>query len=161
MRYQEFNKTQAIRESMSFSARKQDPKTKAFMPVTGDQPRYEPDFYKPDWPYDKDPKPNPDYNPEEDLSLSNANMREVMDTLGYDAEDSIPIDEFIGRATQFLKKSIGKLSPEQPDQVDQRDGGGAFIDAGKPEGYFQKVILAMSKIARIGKERGATHVVAI
>ena len=99
MRYQEFNKTQAIRESMSFSARKQDPKTKAFMPVTGDQPRYEPDFYKPDWPYDKDPKANPDYNPEEDLSLSNANMREVMDTLGYDAQDSIPIDQFIGSTT--------------------------------------------------------------
>ncbi len=146
---------------MSFSARKQNPKTKAYEPVTGDQPRYEPDFYKTDWPYDKDPKPNPDYNPEEDLSLSNANMREVMDTLGYDAEDTIPIDEFIGRATQYLKKSIGKPSPAQPDQVDQRDGGGAFIDAGKPEGYFQKVIMAMSKIARIGKGRGATHVVAI
>ena len=131
---------------MSFSARKFDKQKGYYYPVTGDQPRYEPDFYKTDWPYDKDPKPNPDYNPEEDLSLSNA---------------SIPIDEFIGRATQFLKKSIGKLSPEQPDQVDQKDGGGAFIDAGKPEGYFQKVIMAMSKIARIGKERGATHVVAI
>ena len=106
MRYQEFNKTQAIRESMSFSARKQDPKTKAFMPVTGDQPRYEPDFYKPDWPYDKDPKPNPDYNPEEDLSLSNANMREVMDTLGYDAEDSIPIDEFIGRGYVLEQQTL-------------------------------------------------------
>ena len=79
MRYKEFNQTQTIRESMSFSARKFDKEKKAYYPVTGDQPKYEPDFYKPDFPYDKDPKPNPDYNPEEDLSLSNANMREVMD----------------------------------------------------------------------------------
>ena len=158
MRASDFND---ILESMSFSARKQDPKTKVFYPVTGDQPKYEPDFYKRDWPYDKDPKPNPDYDPEEDLSLSNSNMREVMDALGYDAEDTIPIDEFIGKATQFLKQSIGKQSPAQPDQVDRRAGGGAFIDAGKPEGYFQKAVMAMSKIARIGKGRGATHVVAI
>ena len=161
MRYQEFNKTQTIRESMSFSARKFDKEKGYYYPVTGDQPRYEPDFYQTDWPYDKAPTPNPDYNPEEDLSLSNANMREVMDALGYDAEDNIPIDEFIGKATQFLKKSIGKLSPAEPDQVDQKAGGGAFIDAGKPEGYFQKAVMAMSKIARIGKERGGTHVTAI
>jgi len=111
MRYQEFNKTQKISESMSFSARKFDKEKGYYYPVTGDQPKYEPDFYKRDWPYDKDPKPNPDYDPEEDLSLSNANMREVMDALGYDTEDTIPIDEFIGKATQFLKQSIGKQSP--------------------------------------------------
>ena len=88
-------------------------------------------------------------------------MREVMDALGYDADDTIPVDEFIGKATQFLKQSIGKQSPAQPDQIDQRQGGGAFIDAGKPEGYYQKAVMAMSKIARIGKARGATHVIAI
>ena len=161
MRYQEFNKTQTIRESMSFSARKFDKEKKLYYPVTGDQNKYEPDFYKRDWPYDKTPKQNPDYDPEEDLSLSNSNMREVMDALGYDADDTIPVDEFIGKATQFLKQSIGKQSPAQPDQIDRRQGGGAFIDAGKPEGYYQTAVMAMSKIARIGKARGATHVIAI
>ena len=48
---------------MSFSARKFDKEKGYYYAVTGDQPKYEPDFYKRDWPYDKDPKPNPDYDP--------------------------------------------------------------------------------------------------
>ena len=54
MRYQEFNKTQKISEGMSFSARKFDKEKGYYYAVTGDQPKYEPDFYKRDWPYDKD-----------------------------------------------------------------------------------------------------------
>ena len=74
--------------------------------------RYHPDVYKADYPYDADPKPNPDYKPELDLTLANANMREVFAELGYgtDLEDmpNIPIDEFIARTTQWLQKAIGK-----------------------------------------------------
>ena len=143
---------------MSFSATAFNKEKGYWDSLTGGEPHYEPYFYDRDWPYDKDPKPNPDFKPEEELSLSNANMRDVMDKLGYDAEDTLPINEFIAKATQFLQGSIDKPSPEEPDDVTKHDGGGAFIDVGKREGYYQDVVMRMAKIARIGKERGATHV---
>ena len=45
MRASDFND---ILESMSFSARKFDKEKGYYYPVTGDQPKYEPDFYKRD-----------------------------------------------------------------------------------------------------------------
>ena len=157
MRYNEL-----IIESMSFSAGHKDQEKGYWTSDTDSGDRYEPDFYKTDWPYDKDPKPGKDYNPELDLNLANANMREVFATLGYptDLEDSppFPIDEFIGRTTQWLQKNIGKRSAEEPTTVDQNPGGPTMISGGKPEGYFNEVIMRMNKIARIGKDKGATHV---
>lgn len=157
MRYNEL-----IIESMSFSAGHKDQEKGYWTSDTDSGDRYEPDFYKNDWPYDKDPKPGKDYNPELDLNLANTNMRQVFDELGYstDIEESPPIDinEFIGRTTQWLKKAIDKPSPEEPTTVDRSGGGATMISGGKPEGYFNEVIMRMNKIARIGKERGATHV---
>ena len=74
---------------------------------------------------------------------------------------NIPIDEVIGRSTQWLKKAIGKPSPEEPTTVDKSGGGATMISGGKREGYFNDVIMGMNKIARIGKENGATHVWAV
>jgi len=162
MRFREL--VQAIQESMSFTAgaKGKDGYWRASVD-SGD--RYHPDVYKADYPYDADPKPNPDYKPELDLNLANANMRQVFDELGYstDIEDSPPIDinEFIGRTTQWLKKAINKPSPEEPTTVDRSGGGATMISGGKPEGYFNEVIMRMNKIARIGKQHGATHVWAV
>jgi hypothetical protein len=126
---------------------------------------YEPDAYKADYPYDKIPKQNPDYNADLDLTLSNASMRQVFDELGYgtDLEDmpNIPIDEFIAKTTQWLQKAIGKLSPKEPATIDKSGGGATMISGGKPEGYFNRVIKQMNYIARDGKQKGATHVWAV
>ncbi len=155
MRYQD------LIESMSFSAGSKG-KDGMWRSSIDSGDRYHPDVYKADYPYDADPKPNPDYKPELDLTLSNANMRQVMDELGYptDLEDAapFPIDEFIAKTTQWLQKAIGKPSPEEKPTIDQNPGGVAMISGGKPEGYYNQIIKSMNHIARIGKQEGATHV---
>jgi hypothetical protein len=162
MRYNEL-----IIESMSFSAGHQEKRPDGIYWVgdTDSGDRYGSDFYKNSDKYmygDEEAPENPDYKPELDLNLANANMREVFATLGYptDLEEQkpFPIDEFIGRTTQWLQKNIGKRSAEEPTTVDKSGGGATMISGGKPEGYFNEVIMRMNKIARIGKDKGATHV---
>ena len=155
---------EGIIESMSFSAGHKDKEKGYWTSDTDPGSRYGDEFYKTDWPYDKEPPDNPDYDPELDLNLANANMRQVFDELGYgdDVEGmNIPIDEFIGRSTQWLRKAINKRSPEEPTTVDKSGGGATMISGGKREGYFNEVIMLMNKIARTGKQRGATHVWAV
>tara|TARA_X000000950_G_scaffold54100_1_gene64603 strand:- start:3155 stop:3643 length:489 start_codon:yes stop_codon:yes gene_type:complete len=152
-------------ESMSFSAGHKNPDEGYWESDTDSGDVYTADFYKDPDKYmgdDEEAVRNPNYKPELDLTLSNANMREVFAELGYptDLEDRppLPIDEFIGRTTQWLKKAIGKPSPEQkPDIVKQRYGA-TMISGGKPEGYFNRAIKDMNHIARVGKQNGATHV---
>lgn len=155
MRYQD------LIESMSFMAGAKG-KDNMWRSVVDSGDRYHADVYKADYPYDADPKPNPDYKPELDLTLANANMRQVMDELGYptDLEDAspFPIDEFIAKTTQWLQKAIDKPSPEEKPTVDKNPGGVAMISGGKPSGYYNQVIKQMNYIARIGKQNGATHV---
>ena len=76
MRFREL--VQAIQESMSFSAGAKG-KDGMWRHSVDSGDRYHPDVYKADYPMDKDPIDNPDYKPELDLTLSNANMRQVMD----------------------------------------------------------------------------------
>ena len=83
---------------------------------------------------------------------------DVFDTIGYDTDATIPIDEFIARTTQWLQKNIGKRSKEEPSRVDKQPGGMTMISGGKPEGYYNRIIKRMNEIARDGKKMGATHV---
>ena len=163
MRYSEI-----INESMSFSAGHSEKREDGnyWISDTDSGDRYAPEFYKNMDKYSKDldlePPENPDYKEELDLSLSNASMREVFHELGYptDLEDRapFPIDEFIGRTTQWLQKAIGKPSPEQKPEMVKQPYGATMISGGKPEGYFNRVIKRMNEIARAGKQNGATHV---
>ena len=144
---------------MSFHAYKKKPGNTYFSMVTGDEDQYKDEVYKTDFDGDPADFKNPNYNPEHDLNLSNHNAGEVFDVLGYDVyAGSIPIDEFIARATQWLQKNIGKPSAQEPTTVDKRPDGPTIYSGGKPEGYFNDVIMRMNKIARDGKQMGATHV---
>ena len=146
-------------ESMSFHAYKKDPEKGYFRMVTGDQERYKDEVYKTDFAGDPKDYINPNYDPEHDLNLSNANAYEVFDVLGYDVYDgSVPIDEFIARATQWLQKNIGKPSQAQEPETEKTPGGMTMTSGGKREGYYNDVIMRMNKIARDGKRMGATHV---
>jgi len=154
-----FNEIKQIYESMSFHAYKKKPGNTYFSMVTGDEDQYKDEVYKTDFDGDPADFKNPNYNPEHDLNLSNHNAGEVFDVLGYDVyAGSIPIDEFIARATQWLQKNIGKPSAQEPTTVDKRPDGPTIYSGGKPEGYFNDVIMRMNKIARDGKQMGATHV---
>ena len=154
-----FNEIKQIYESMSFHAYKKKPGNTYFSMVTGDEDQYKDEVYKTDFDGDPADFKNPNYTPEHDLNLSNHNAGEVFDVLGYDVyAGSIPIDEFIARATQWLQKNIGKPSAQEPTTVDKRPDGPTIYSGGKPEGYFNDVIMRMNKIARDGKQMGATHV---
>ena len=154
-----FNEIKQIYESMSFHAYKKKPGDTYFSMVTGEEDQYKDEVYKTDFDGDPADFKNPNYNPDHDLNLSNHNAGEVFDVLGYDVyAGSIPIDEFIARATQWLQKNIGKPSAQEPTTVDKRPDGPTIYSGGKPEGYFNDVIMRMNKIARDGKQMGATHV---
>ena len=61
---------------------------------------------------DDEPPANPDYKEELDLTLSNASMRDVMDTLGYTTDLENPhrlIDESIARTTPMVAKEHSKV----------------------------------------------------
>jgi hypothetical protein len=149
-----------LNESMEFSAGHKDKKDGYWSSDTDPGSRFAPEFYTSDK-YDDGSIPpplNPNFDPDLNLTLANANMYEVMSELGYDTEDNIPIDEFIGKTTHWLKQHIGKLSAEEPSTVEKGSQGATLISGGKEEGYFNDVIMRMNKIARIGKKRGATHV---
>mgnify|MGYP001296913519 FL=1 len=159
MRYRE------LLESMSFSAGHKDPKSNYWVSDTDSGDPYTDEFYKNMDKYTNpsiEPPENPNYKEELDLSLSNASMRDLFDTLGYptDLEDRapFPIDEFIARTTQWLQKAIGKQSPEQKPEIVKQPYGATMISGGKPAGYYNRVIKRMNEIARKGKENGATHV---
>ena len=152
-------------ESMSFSAGVKDPKNGYWKSVVDSGDVYTADFYKDPDKYmgdDEEAVRNPNYKPELDLTLSNASMRQVFQTLGYptDLEDRspFPIDEFIARTTQWLQKAIGKPSPEEKPEIVKQRYGATMISGGKPEGYFNRVIKDMNYISRAGKAKGATHI---
>ena len=153
-----------LTESMSFNAGHLEKRPDGNV-WTGDVDsgdRYHPDVYKADYPYDAEPKANPNYKPELDLTLSNANMRDVFAELGYptdlEEQSPFPIDEFIAKTTQWLQNHIDKRSKEEPTTVDNNPNGPTMIRGGKPEGYYNQAIMQMNSIARTGKQNGATHV---
>jgi len=150
-----------LNESMEFSAGHKDKKDGYWSSDTDPGSRYGADFYKNIDKYtdsNTEPPLNPKFDPDLNLTLANANMYEVMSELGYDPDIEAPIDEFIGKTTHWLKQHIGKLSAEEPSTTEKGSQGATMISGGKREGYFNEIIMAMNKIARIGKQRGATHV---
>ena len=126
-------------------------------------------------PYYKDPKDEkgmtwtfPDaWSKDEPLDtpyMSNASMRDFLDTLGYnpDFEDNqppVPAKEFIARTTQWLQKNIGKPSKEIPTTVDQNPGGPKMYTGGREEGHMNKTIKYHNELARkiIAKYPEVTH----
>ena len=162
-----------VKESMDFGVGKaeNDPKYgQIWSSVLGGESKY--DFSQHPWndhsyngwndetdSYD-DPPVNSKYNSDEELNVANTSADEIAQELGFEDAESmhISIDQFLAITTQWLKKNIGKRSSEQEVKVDPNPGGPTMVTGGKREGYFNEVIMKMSKIARIGKERGATHV---
>ena len=96
--------------------------------------------------------------------MSNASMRDFLDTLGHnpDFEDNqppVPAKEFIARSTQWLQKNIDKPSAYEPTQVDKNPGGPTMYSGGREEGYMNQQIKAHNELARkiIAKYPEVTH----
>ena len=100
--------------------------------------------------YAKDPDVEAPY-------LSNASVREILSTLGlnpdFEETPPMPIDQFIGASTQWLKKNIGKRSEPEEPEVTKEPGSATMISGGKPEGYFNQAIMALNQTARKIKEK--------
>jgi hypothetical protein len=96
--------------------------------------------------------------------MSNASMREFLSGLGYPADfedmSAVPIDEFIGVTTQWLKQHIDKRSPEEPTTVDKQPGGPTIISGGKAEGWMNRQVKHHNELARKIKAKypEVTHV---
>lgn len=96
--------------------------------------------------------------------MSNATTREVMSTLGLDPDfeeaPPIPIDQFINITTQWLKANIGKRSQPEEPEVTKEPGSATMISGGRPEGYFNQLIMRFNQIARRIKEKypNLTHI---
>ena len=107
--------------------------------------------------YAKDPDVEAPY-------LSNASVREILSTLGLDPDfeetPPMPIDQFIGVSTQWLKKNIGKRSEPEEPTVTKQPGSATMISGGRPEGYFNQVIMQLNQVARKTKEKypNLTHI---
>lgn len=67
------------------------------------------------------------------------------------------VDPFIGLATQWPKTHIGRPSKQLETEV-MPGAGCSMIDCGVCEGCINEKIMRAVKIARAGKEVGATHV---
>ena len=84
--------------------------------------------------------------------MSNASMRQFLTSLGYSGDfenmSAVPIDEFIGVSTQWLKKNIGKPSPEEPTTIDKNPDGPTMISGGNPEGYMNQQVKLHNELAR-------------
>ena len=84
--------------------------------------------------------------------MSNASMREFLSGLGYPADfedmSAVPVEEFIGKTTQWLKQHIDKQSPEQPTTVDKQPGGPTMISGGKAEGWMNRQVKYHNELAR-------------
>jgi hypothetical protein len=89
--------------------------------------------------------------------MSNASMREFLTGLGYSADfeemSAVPVEEFIGVTTQWLKKHIDKQSPKQDTTVDKEPGGPTMISGGKPEGHMNQQVKLHNELARKIKQR--------
>jgi len=89
--------------------------------------------------------------------MSNASMREFLTGLGYSADfeemSAVPVEEFIGVTTQWLRKHIDKQSPKQDTTVDKEPGGPTMISGGKPEGHMNQQIKLHNELARKIKQR--------
>ena len=107
--------------------------------------------------YAKDPDVEAPY-------LSNPSVREILSTLGlnpdFEETPPMPIDQFIGASTQWLKKNIGKRSEPEEPTVTKQPGSATMISGGRPEGYFNQAIMQLNQIARRIKEKYTqlTHV---
>ena len=125
-------------------------------------------------PYFKDPKDEkqmtwtfPDaWSKDEPLDtpyMSNASMRQFLDTLGYNADfedqSPVPAKEFIARTTQWLQKNLDKPSAEIPTTVDKNPDGPTIYSGGRDEGHMNGVVKGHNELARkiLAKYPEVTH----
>lgn len=75
---------------------------------------------------------NPEYRPDLDMNLSNDNMGDLMDSLGFDNDGdssyNIPIDQFIQAAQRWLKQHLDKPAGGRDSFEHEREISGQNIN---------------------------------
>ena len=108
---------------------------------------------------------NPDYRPDLELNLSNANFVYLMrDVLCFEGNAyggfEVDINVFITVAQKWLRNNLGKPSKEVPEVEEIGPCGATLVQCGIREGYENEKIHRMVIIAQQGKEHGG-EVVAV
>lgn len=115
-----------------------------------------PDGWK--WRSLQEPPRNPNYRDDLTLRGSALELARVIRDLGYELDTggtSVPINEFLSVATQWLRRNIAHRSAAISKGFVVN---GQTVTGGVDQGYLSRQILKASIIAREGRHRGATHV---
>ncbi|MDD4937336.1 MAG: hypothetical protein PHT60_16355 [Acidiphilium sp.] len=95
------------------------------------------------------------------INMCNANALDVLERLGYPdmsvSDEPVPIEEFLERTTQALRRSIDRPSPALETRTCQTGYGMAIIIGGRQEGYVEKRLHQLAIMARECRDLGATH----
>lgn len=89
------------------------------------------------------------------INMSNRNGMIVLEALGMPCSDedycgTFNLNHFLGLASSWLQKNIGKQDPGFETKQN-----GNFIDCGIPEGYVNNRVLQLVVLAQEGKASGA------
>jgi hypothetical protein len=96
-----------------------------------------------------------------EFNLSNANAADVLDALGIEqsfSESPWPIPCFRALLVVARRKRLGHASPAISVTETRERGSMTIIDCGRPEGYIEQKLAALSDLVNLGVEIGATHV---
>ncbi len=96
-----------------------------------------------------------------ELSLSNENAHDVLDTLGIEdpySSSPWPIAPFRSRLAATRRKRLGHQSPAIPTTEQSEPGRMTIIECGRPEGYVERRLKDLSNLVNRGLAAGATHV---
>ena len=99
----------------------------------------------------------------ETVNVSNSNGYALIEALHFTAEDGgmdpVSIDTFIDRCNIALVVAGCEDEGIKPS-TSKGALGATIIDCGRPAGYFTERLQQLRKMAREGKDHGATHVYA-
>ena len=96
-----------------------------------------------------------------EVSLSNANARDVLDALGIDDLYSTapwPLPCFKAVLVVARRQRLGHASPAIPTTETREPGSMLLIDCGRDEGYVERKLALLSDLVNRAADVGATHI---
>lgn len=96
-----------------------------------------------------------------ELNVCNTNACELLAVLGLAPEPEggpIPIDQFRGLITNALRRRLGKRSPALPVTEERSAGGATIAFLRRSEGYVERRLGDLARMAAHGRDAGATYI---
>jgi hypothetical protein len=100
---------------------------------------------------------------ENSMNVSNANGRDLLDTLNINSSFGVkPVEDFAAllaerRQTDLLARN-GLVSAAVPSTVDPSPGRMTLIDCGRRPGYIENRLRDLTELVQKARTLGATHI---